>query len=565
MDESFEKNDFLSAEDYHPEAEYTPLELEEETEPPVQAEPAPAVSKSPAFGEVPVQPASGAGYPRPAGYPPYPYYAAPYGQPPVQMPPQPFYPGYPSPVMPYYPQTGAVPPYPVQPPYPYPAQPTPPVLPPQPVQSVQPAAAPSDSGQQPDKKAKKPTTSLGTKIYLIVLTALMAAMVAGFAVYVAHVADQDKAAAKSSDADYEERLKDILDDPESTNDFGFNNIEEFDEEITLVEDKGETQQRDDDNADSVGEPDPKAKGIALAALPKDKDNAKYSAQSTYESVGSSVVTIELYEDTITDDGVIVGSGTGTVISADGYLITNAHVIKNSRIYAVKVVMPSGETYQAKIIGYDTWTDLAVLKIDAEGLTPVVFGDSELIEIGQDVVAIGSPGGEKFQNSLTKGIVSAVGRELSINKYVRYIQSDAAISPGNSGGPLCNIYGQVIGINTAKTTATNYEAMTFSIPSATVQEIVNELLHYGYVRNRPRIGFAGTEVSSDMQYYYGVPAGVIVGTIDPSGALAGTDIRENDIITAVDGQAISSFQDVYAILNQHQAGDKITLSVYRIEE
>ncbi|MBQ9248074.1 MAG: trypsin-like peptidase domain-containing protein, partial [Ruminococcus sp.] len=145
------------------------------------------------------------------------------------------------------------------------------------------------------------------------------------------------------------------------------------------------------------------------------------------------MTVVCYKDKITDsDSDIVAQGTGTVISSDGYIVTNAHVISNSRMYAINIVFNNNDEYPAKIVGYDTWTDLAVLKIDAKDLKAVTFGDSALVNVGDDVIAIGSPGGQKFQNSLTRGIVSAVDRELSINKYVRYIQSDAAISPGNSG-------------------------------------------------------------------------------------------------------------------------------------
>ena len=533
-----------------------------------------------------------AAYPQPA-YPMYPPYGMPYPgavQQAPQAPPAPvqptYYPGYYPYVQPYYPQQ---PGYPAQQ---YTAYPAPPAAPVQPPQIPQPApaavSAPSPAAQaEPlpdirDNRPKNPPTSTGTKVFLIVLIALLVAMIVGFAIYISNIS-KDASGVKDSGNDIIENLKEYYeelykgynknggeDDSDDINDIineqdTKQKIEEFDVEIKLVEDNGDTQKRSDDNPDTVGKADPNAKGVTLEALPKDKDNAKYTTQSAYESVGNSVVTVQLFADEITEEETdIVGQGTGTIISSDGYIVTNAHVIGNSRRYAVNIVMNSGDSYQAKVVGYDTWTDLAVLKIDAKGLTPAVFGDSDLIEIGQDVIAIGSPGGEKFQNSLTKGIVSAVDRELSINKYVRYIQSDAAISPGNSGGPLCNIYGQVVGINTAKNIG-NYEAMTFSIPSSTVKKVVDELLHYGYVRGRTRIGLTGTEVSEEEQYYYGLPAGVIISEIDKNGSLAGTDIKEGDIITAIDGEEVSTFQDIYAILNKHKPGDKVKVSVYRITE
>ena len=190
----------------------------------------------------------------------------------------------------------------------------------------------------------------------------------------------------------------------------------------------------------------------------------------------------------------------------------------------------------------------------------MFGDSDLIEIGQDVIAIGNAGGT-FKNSLTKGVVSAVNRELAINKNVKYIQSDAAINPGNSGGPLCNLYGQVVGITSAKISSNVYESMSFSIPSKTVQEIASDLMRYGYVKDRVRLGISGMEVSQEDMFYYQIPAGIIVEGIADDSPLKGV-AQENDIITAVDGIEITSFQDIYDILSDHKPGDKIKISIYR---
>ena len=551
----------------------------------------------------PQQPAQGAAYAQPqprysytpygAAYPPHnagyapsaqPYHQPPaaypvgdhrqYADPPYRQAPNTAQPygragvGYPAPTAQPVAQPTAQPAgQPVAQPYQYPAQPA--AIPQQPADAANPytAAEPAGAFESPHDPypVEKPRASAGTKAYLIVLTAVMLAMVIGFIYYISTVADKDKGGGSDfgSDRSGQNLYEDIFNGDDGNIDIIGNNGKEYEEEITLVEDVGDTQKRSDDNPDSVGTPDKNAKGIELKALPKDKDNAKYDAQSAYDAVSDSVVTVELFDGEITENiNDIKGVGTGTIISADGYIVTNAHVIGNSRKYLVKIVLSSGKSYQAKIIGYDTWTDLAVIKIDAKDLNPIVFGDSSLIEIGQDVITIGSPGGEKFQNSLTKGIVSAVGRELSINKYVRYIQSDAAISPGNSGGPLCNIYGQVIGINTAKTVATYYEAMTFSIPSDTVQDIVNDLIRYGYVNGRTRIGFSGTETGSEDAYSFSAVSGIIINEIDPNGALAGTDIKAGDVITAVDGVEVSTFQDIYAILNEHKPGDKIKLTVYR---
>ena len=523
-------------------------------------------------------------------YPPYP----PYPQQPVQQyPQQPHGSGYAQPYYPAPPQ-GYMPQY--QPQQPVNQRPAPnmqdraqtqsdPVPPLRPVQQNVPAgdnpytsnpytqrAPVQQNGQQAagyGQRPQKQPTSTGTKVFIIILCAILAALLIGFIVYISATASGNKSNSNNDNNNNSFNIDDNggSEDSPGFTPFGFNNstgsYEDVEDELTLVEDKGETQKRGDDNPDSVGEPDEKAKNITLEALPKDKDNEKYTKQSSYDTVSESVVTVELFKEKITDNEKdIIGSGTGTIISADGYIVTNAHVLGNSKIYAVNIVTNSGDNYQAKIIGYDTWTDLAVLKVDAKNLKPVTFGDSELVNVGDDVIAIGSPGGVKFQNSLTQGIVSAVDRELTINRYVRYIQSDAAISPGNSGGPLCNIYGQVIGITTAKTVATYYESMSFSIPSATVEEIIGDLMRYGYVKGRTRIGFSGTEVSEEEVYYYNYPTGVIVGEIDESGALAGTSIKKGDIITELDGEEITSFQDIYDVLADHKPGDKIKIKALR---
>ncbi len=241
----------------------------------------------------------------------------------------------------------------------------------------------------------------------------------------------------------------------------------YKEKITLQADEGETQDKGGDA--NVHSADKDAKSVKSEALPKDKDNKKYTTQYAYNTVTDAVVSIACFEEKITDnDEDIIGEGTGTIISSDGYIVTNSHVIGDTNTYKINVVLNSSDEYPAKVVGYDTRTDLAVLKIDAKDLTYVDFGDSSLVEVGQDIVAIGNPGGQSFQNSLTKGIVSAVDRELELSQNVTYIQLDAAINPGNSGGPLCNIYGQVIGINTAKIASQEYEGMGFAIPSATVK-------------------------------------------------------------------------------------------------
>ncbi len=424
-------------------------------------------------------------------------------------------------------------------------------------------------------KEQKPKTPTGTKVLIgILITLLLIFMVAFFASCSKYLFND-----KSNDDTSNNPLSGYATEPPTEFIFGFddsyspyfNNApsykgDSFDEKITLMADEGETQEKSKDEKENTSKPDKDAKGIDFDDLPKDKEDKKYTTQSAYNAVTDSVVSIICYQDKITDtDADIIGEGTGTVISSDGYIVTNSHVIGDTNTYKIKVVFNNSEEFEAKIAGYDTRTDLAVLKIDAKDLAYAKFSDSSLVEVGQDVVAIGNPGGTSFQNSLTKGIVSAVERELNLGANVDYIQIDAAINPGNSGGPLCNLYGQVIGINTAKISADAYEGMGFAIPSSKVAQIANDLIHYGYVKDRVRIGIMGREVDEEMKYSYNVPNGVLITEIAEDGPLYNTDIKEFDIITAIDGKEVSTFQEIFAILEEHKPGDKVTLTLYRLEE
>ncbi|MBQ8057978.1 MAG: trypsin-like peptidase domain-containing protein [Ruminococcus sp.] len=338
----------------------------------------------------------------------------------------------------------------------------------------------------------------------------------------------------------------------------------FDEKITLQADEGQTQQGDNDKNSYA--PNKDAKGIELNKLPKDKDNKKYTTQYAYNAVTDSVVSILCYEDEITDNVEdVISEGTGTVISSDGYIVTNSHVIGDTKQYTINVVLNNAKEYKAKVVGFDTRTDIAVLKIDAKDLSYAKFSDSSLVEVGQDIVAIGNPGGQSFQNSLTKGIVSAVDRELTINSNVSYIQLDAAINPGNSGGPLCNLYGYVIGINTAKIASEEYEGMGFAIPANTVAEIANDLIHYGYVKDRVMLGLVGMQVDDEMVYSYDVPYGILITTISEGGPIDSTEITEYDILTAINDVEVKTFQDVYKELSKYEPGDKVTLTLYRLKQ
>lgn len=308
-------------------------------------------------------------------------------------------------------------------------------------------------------------------------------------------------------------------------------------------------------------------GMKLESNPKDtKTNDSYTSAKASEKVSDSVVGILCYSDDVPDQAdtkTASSQGSGIIFSQDGYVITNAHVIGNSKTaYAIRVVTSDGKVYKAGVVGYDSRTDIAVLKMDdAKGLTPATFGDSSQLEVGQDIIVVGNPGGLDYQNTTTKGVISALDRKLSTSSLTKYIQTDAAINPGNSGGPLVNYYGQVVGITTSKIVSETYEGMGFAIPSQTVKNIVDTLVKNGYVEGRVKIGISGIAVTSDQASNYNVPQGIYVQSIVSGGPCDGTSLKKGDIITEVDGETITSFADVYAILETHKPGDKIKVKYY----
>ena len=276
---------------------------------------------------------------------------------------------------------------------------------------------------------------------------------------------------------------------------------------------------------------------------------------------------------------MTGTGTGIVMSENGYIITNAHCIyddsseyKAGKAVSVSVVMgDDNETeYDAEIVGYDLQTDLAVLKIDATGLTPAEFGDSDQLSVGELVVAIGNPLGFELFGTTTCGIVSALNRDVTINeKDMTLIQTDAAINHGNSGGPLLNAYGQVVGINSAKMGSTygsdSVEGLGFAIPISDAKSIIDDLINNGYVTGRPQLGISGVNVTEADAERFNLPQGVYVYSVVEGGAADLAGLREHDVITAIDGQEITTMNELTEIKDQHNAGDTISLTIYRSGE
>ena len=309
-------------------------------------------------------------------------------------------------------------------------------------------------------------------------------------------------------------------------------------------------------------------GLLLESKPKDVGSSNdYSAEYAFNKASSSVVGVVCYANEITSVDNCSSQGSGIIVTSDGYIVTNAHVVGNSKTaYLIQIVTADGKTYNAGVVGVDSRTDIAVLKIDdAKDLTPATFGNSDDVELGEDIIVIGNPGGLDFQNSLTKGVVSAINRAGSSSSLVKYIQTDAAINPGNSGGPIVNLYGQVIGIATSKIVSEKYEGMGFAIPSATAKDIVDSLMKNGYVDGRVKIGITGEAVNPSAVSQYNIPQGILIVSVSSDGPCANSGLKPNDIITEVDGQSVTNFSQVYEILENHKDGDKIKLKYYRYSD
>lgn len=274
---------------------------------------------------------------------------------------------------------------------------------------------------------------------------------------------------------------------------------------------------------------------------------------------------------------MTGVGTGIIMSKDGYIVTNAHVIYDDEYgygeaSSVQIQMSDEETtYDARIVAYDKEADIAVLKIDADNLTPAEFGDSSSCEVGEMVVAIGNPLGLQFQNTVTCGIISALDRKVTINdNTMTLIQTDTAINNGNSGGPLINSSGQVIGINSAKMSSTysgeaTVEGIGFAIPMSEAKSIVDDLINYGYVTGRPQLGISCQDVTEAVSQAYNIPVGAYIFSVTAGGAADQAGLQPGDVITGIQDQTISTTEELNAVKNQYKAGDTITLTYVRAGE
>lgn len=494
--------------------------------------------------------------------PPYPSYS------PVQQESAP--PAYPQPY-PYYPQAQQpVPPpqwsspqqggYPQQPYGAYPQQPqpgsypyqSPQQYPPQPAQQypqsgpypAYPQAPAYHGAQNPPKKKM----STGLKVFLWIAGILSVAGITCTVLFFAFAASKNNLS------------------PDRNQFFGSGPFNGGGPEEEIPDEEESPNFEIDPPEDEEGEEDrpdvdvtPNTEGIAIQQKPS---GATLDAEAVYNRIVTSTVTVAA---SLTREGQTSEStGTGIIATSDGYIITNSHVVLNSKATKVKVATYDGLEYDAVVVGVDRTTDLAVLKTNDHDFVPAEFGDAAELAVGEWVLAIGNPGGARFSSSLTRGIISGLDRE--VGKYseegMTYIQTDAAINPGNSGGPLVNMYGQVVGINSSKIITEGYEGMGFAIPVSRAQPIINELLSGGYIKGRTRLGIMCREIDRTMAELYGVPRGLQITEVNEESAFRDTEAQPGDIVTAIEGETVETLQDVSNLLLRYAPGDKVSVTLYR---
>lgn len=290
------------------------------------------------------------------------------------------------------------------------------------------------------------------------------------------------------------------------------------------------------------------------ALTISQINKKVSASIVYIGVEITAANVFGQQETGT------GSGSGIVLTKDGYILTNFHVIDGAKSITIKLV--NQKEYTAKVIGKDSKTDLAVLKIDATDLNAATFGDSSKVEVGDLAVAIGNPLGT-VDGTLTVGVISALNRTVTIdNLSMNLMQTDAAVNPGNSGGALVNSYGEVIGIVNAKTSAVGIEGLGYAIPINETKIIIDELMNNGYVTGRLKIGISTKDITADLADYYSLPVGIYVEAVEPGSAAEKAGIVAKDVIIGVDGKDVFTSAELSTIKDSHKVGDSIKILINR---
>lgn len=298
------------------------------------------------------------------------------------------------------------------------------------------------------------------------------------------------------------------------------------------------------------------------------ENVENPVVAVAQISGSSVVGVSVtyYEQSFWGElAEGEAEGSGVIYSEDGYIITNYHVIEqavDSSNSVVKVTLANKEEYEAKIVGADETTDLALLKIEAQGLTPAKFADSDEISVGEYAIAIGNPLGKEFAGSVTVGYISAVNRTITADgRTYNVIQTDAAINPGNSGGALVNSKGEVIGINTVKISDESVEGLGFAIPSNYTLKIVEELKENGKIV-RPYIGIYGIDLDNTLASRNNLVEGVYIYRVSANSPAQELGLQRGDVIVEFDGQKVLTKNEINNIKNEKNIGDKVKIKVYR---
>jgi len=259
------------------------------------------------------------------------------------------------------------------------------------------------------------------------------------------------------------------------------------------------------------------------------------------------------------------TGSGVVLTADGYIVTNHHVVEGAQ--NIQVLFHDNRQLTAQLIGADSISDIAVLQVSATDLPHAQLGDSASLQVGDAVVAIGDPLGTELRGTMTDGIISAINRDVNVNgRTMNLIQTNAALNSGNSGGPLLNCYGQVIGINTMKMgdsmSVAGVEGLGFAIPSNTVGSIVNQIITQGFVSGRPYLGIQGETVTSFYQFYYGLPYGLYINNVEENSPAAQVGLRAGDVLVGINNSRISGVEDYERLLYSSEPGDQWTITIYR---
>lgn len=294
--------------------------------------------------------------------------------------------------------------------------------------------------------------------------------------------------------------------------------------------------------------------------PEVREGEPLTAVQAIKKVNPSVVGVVA---TLTNNYGMMGksTGSGIIMTEDGYIITNAHVVSGAS--AVSVVFSDNSEEEAKVVGQDEKSDLAVLKIEKTGLTAAEFGNSDNLEVGETVIAIGNPLGLELFGTAVDGMISAKDREVTIeDRTMTLLQTSAPINEGNSGGPLINLYGQVVGINSAKISGTGVEGISFAIPINSAKPVIDSLIQNGYVKDRPLLGISGSDVDERMAQYYDLPQGVLVCSVTEGSGAEAAGLQEGDIITMADDQVVTCMDELNKVKDTHKAGEEMKLRIVR---